>query len=136
MKKYIIDASVILNFLLGQSASIEKKFLETFERVKNKKAKLYSTHLLPLEIGNGLRYSLRDETLADEALRKFFALPIEYFELKTIHFSKILPLSYQFKTSFYDTSYHFLAKLLSGVFITCDASYYRKARKLGNIELF
>jgi len=45
-------------------------------------------------------------------------------------------MAYFLKTSFYDTSYHFLAKLLKRDFITCDTEYFKKAEKLGNIESF
>ena len=136
MTTYVLDASVVLNFLLGQSTSIEKKFVAVLKQVKDRKAKLFSSHLLPLEVGNGLRYSLSDEKLANEVLKKFLDLPIEFFPLKSAHFSKILQMAYFLKTSFYDTSYHFLAKLLKGDFITCDTEYFKKAKELGNIESF
>jgi len=45
-------------------------------------------------------------------------------------------MAYFLKASFYDTSYHFLAKLLKGDFITCDTEYFKKAKKLGNIKSF
>lgn len=135
MKAYILDASVVLNFLLGQSTSIERKFVAILKQTKNRKVKLFSTYLLPLEVGNGLRYSLSDEKLANEALQKFLDLPIEFFILKPAHYSKILQTAYFLKTSFYDTSYHFLAKLLKGIFFTCDAEYFKKAKSFGNIKL-
>jgi len=36
--------------------------------------------------------------------------------------------------SFYDASYHALAKKIGGVFITADNRYYDKAKVVGNIE--
>ncbi len=135
MIAYVLDASVVLNFLLGQNAATERNFMTILKEVENKKAKLFSTHLLPLEIGNGLRYSLGDEKLADEVLQKFLDLPIEFFVLKPAHFLKILQMAYFLKASFYDTSYHFLAKLLKGDFVTSDDNYFKKAKKLGNIKL-
>lgn len=135
MKVFILDASVILTFLLGENSSIEKKVINLFKKVKAKKAVLYSNDLLPLEVGNGLRYCLSDKKLAQEVLEKFLNLPIEFFDFKPAHYLKILQLSYQLKTSFYDASYHFLAKLLKGTFLTADSQYFRKAKKLGNIEL-
>ena len=135
MRVYILDASVVLNFLLGQSTAIEKKFVVILNQVKDKKAKLFSSYLLPLEVGIGLRYSLADEKLANEVLEKFLDLPVEFFILKPVHYLEILQMAYFLKTSFYDTSYHFLAKLLKGDFITCDANYFKKAEKFGNIKL-
>jgi len=135
MKSYVLDASVVLTFLLGKSPTVKKKFIPVLQEVKNNKAKIYSSYLLPLEIGNGLRYSLADNAMADEVLQKFLNLPIKYFVFSPAHYSRILQLSYLLETSFYDTSYHFLAKLLKGVFLTCDTEYFKKAKKFGNIKL-
>lgn len=135
MKNYILDASVILTFLLGKNPSVGRKFIRIFKQVESGKAKLYSSHLLPLEVGNGLRFSLSEKKLADEALGKFSNLPIELSVFSSPQLLKILELSYLFKTSFYDASYHFLAKLLTGTFLTCDSRYFRKAKEFGHIEL-
>ena len=135
MKTYVLDASVIISFLLEKNPRLEKKVIKILKEVKRGKARLYSSPLLPLEVGNGLRYSLADEQLAAEALEKFLDLPINFFSFTSPHYSKILKLSYLLKTSFYDTSYHFLAQLLKGVFLTCDQEYFKKAKSLGKIEL-
>jgi len=135
MKVYVLDASVVLTFLLGKNSSVEKNFIKFLNQAKTGRVKLFSSYLLPLEVGNGLRYSLEDEKLAIEVLEKFLKLPIEFFGFSEVHYIKILNLSYQFGTSFYDTSYHFLAKLLKGVFLTADKDYFKKARGFGCIKL-
>jgi len=135
MKIYVLDASVVLTFLLGKNQSLKNQFTKILKEVKNNKAKFYSSHLLPLEIGNGLRYSLANKVLADDIFQKFSNLPIEYSVFSPPQLAKIIQLSYLFETFVYDTSYHFLAKRLRGVFLTCDAKYFRKAEQLGNIKL-
>lgn len=135
MKIIVLDASVILNFLLEEKTPLKKKFSEILKQTEAGKAKLYSPYLLSLEVGNGLRFSFSDEALAGKVLQKFLALPIDFFVFSKAHYLKILQLSYLLDSSFYDTSYHFLAKLLKGVFLTCDEKYYKKAEKLGNIKL-
>ena len=40
------------------------------------------------------------------------------------------------KVSFYDASYHALAKAYEGTFITADKKYYEATKKEGNIKLF
>lgn len=135
MKSYILDASVILTFLLKSNPSVEKNFTKVLKEVKDKRAKLYSNYLLPLEIGNGLRFTIKDKVSADEAMQKFLDLPIKFFVFSSAHYGKILELSYLFKASFYDASYHFLAKLLKGTFLTCDTKYFKKAKDFGNIKL-
>jgi len=136
MKIYVLDASVILTFLLEKSSSTKKNFIKFLNQAKSGKIKLTSSYLLPLELGNGLRFSLRDEDLAKKVLENFLKLPIGYFVFSEIHYEKILALSYQLGTSFYDTSYHFLAKLLKGVFLTADKEYFEKAKNIGDIKLF
>ena len=135
MKIYVLDASVVLTFLLEKDSSLEKNFIKFLNQAKSGKVKFFSSYLLPLELGNGLRYSLKNEELAREVLEKFLKLPIEFFVFSEAHYLKILNLSYQFGTSFYDTSYHFLAKLLKGVFLTADKDYFKKARGFGCIKL-
>lgn len=53
MKFYVLDASAVLTFLLGKNPSVVRKFKSILSEIKNDKAKLYSTHLLPLEVGKG-----------------------------------------------------------------------------------
>jgi hypothetical protein len=68
-------------------------------------------------------------------LEKFSQLPIEFFSFKANHIKEILKLAYRFQTTVYDTAYHFLAKLLDGVFFTSDKDYFKKAKNLGSIVL-
>jgi len=46
----------------------------------------------------------------------------------------IFELMKNLSVSFYDASYHALAKKIGGVFITADNRYYDKAKVVGNIE--
>jgi len=135
MNFYILDASVVLTFLSEGKPSTVRNFQKILKETKDGKAKLCSTHLLPLEVANGLRFSLTDEELADETFEKLFNLPIDLITFSSPQLAKILKLSYRLKTSVYDTSYHFLAKLLPGTFLTSDATYFQKAKELGHIEL-
>ena len=135
MNDYILDASLVLTFLSEKKPSVAKEFEKILEEAKDGKARLCSTHLLPLEIGNGLRFSLKDEELAYESFKKVFNLPIDLVALSSSQLTKTLKLSFRFKTSFYDTSYHFLARVLKGTFLTCDAKYFKKAKEFGNIKL-
>jgi len=56
MKVYVLDASVVLTFLLGKNSSVEKNFIKFLNQAKTGRVKLFSSYLLPLEVGNGLRY--------------------------------------------------------------------------------
>jgi len=135
MEKYVLDASVTLVSLLGKNEKIAKKIKTLFEKVEKKEVEIYSSSLLPFEVGNGLRFTLFQEDLALEVFKKFLNLPINYFQFDKIHYEKILSFSFVLQTTFYDTSYHFLAKIFGGKFITLDKEYYKKAKNLGNIFL-
>lgn len=134
MNIYILDASVILSFLLSESKTVAHNIQLLLKEAQQNKNKLYSSCLLRLEVGNGLRYTIKEPEISKNAFSKFLVLPITYFDLTTIHYQKTLTLSYQLKTSFYDTSYHVLAQILSGIFLTCDNKYYQRAKNIGGIK--
>ncbi len=125
--KYVLDASVILTFLLGNNPTVNHRFPVLLQKASHNALKLYSTSFLPFEIGNGLRYTLNDPPFAQLIFDRFTQLPIT---LTTLH------LCYQLKTSFYDTSYHVLAQTLQATFITCNKKYYQKAKNLKSIRLW
>lgn len=135
MNTYVLDASVVVSLLLGKSNRAATETKRILKEAEKNQTKTYSLPLLIFEVGNSLRYALNDTLIADEPFQQFLDLPISYFELEEGHHLQILKQSYSLKTSFYDTSYHFLAQLLNGTFLTADQGYFKKARNLGSIEL-
>ncbi len=135
MNTYVLDASVVVNFLLGKDNRAAAEVRRVLKETEKGRTKAYSLALLVFEVGNSLRYALLDPLFADEPFRKFLDLPISYFELAEGHHLQILKQSYSLKTSFYDTAYHFLALLLDGTFLTADSDYFKKAKSLGSIRL-
>lgn len=135
MITYILDASTVLNFLMKPEYPATKEFAKIIRDAEDNKVELFSTNLLPLEVGNGLRYAFENENLAKEPLEAFLNLRISYISLNNTQYSETLRLSYQLKSTFYDTSYHILALFLKGVFLTSDEKYFNKAKELGSIKL-
>lgn len=135
MNKFILDASFILSTILELRPEAFKRLEEILQQTQQSEAQIYSLHLLPLEVANGLRFEIKNIEQAKIFLEKFYNLPIDYFSLSHTQVKEILTLSYKYKTSIYDSSYHFLALLLDGTFITCDRKYYQKAKKLKHIDL-
>lgn len=133
MISFIIDASVILKFLLREDKEIELVFTSLLRHARQKKCILLSSELLPLEVGNGMRFTVRDETLTTEAMRRFFRLPIGIVRLTGAQIHKAIALSYKYNTTVYDASYHVLALVRRGIFVTADTEYVKKADKLGSI---
>lgn len=129
-----MDASIILRFLLEDHSLTVKSMSALLRNAKKGKIALLSTNLLPLEVGNGLRFTLKDLTLADDVLGKFQKLPIEIVALTPIQIRKSLSLSYACSTTVYDTSYHVLAIGRNCTYMTADRQYYNRAKSLGKIE--
>lgn len=135
MKIYVIDASVILRTLSDKGGPADKFFRKLLTHQKKKRVHLYSIPYLLLEIANGLRFTLKESKFAEESLKECINLPIKYFPLTNSHIDKALQLSYQYKTTVYDSLYHVVAAFLDGIFLTCDAEYVSKAKGYGNIKL-
>ena len=136
MKKYVVDASIVLTALLSEDTKVASRFKLLLKNAKKKKIEIWSTSQLPVEVANGLRFSLTDVLQAREAFERFSLLPIQLFSITQIHTAEILKLSYQLQTTVYDTAYHYVAQLLEAIFLTCDEQYYKRAKELGGILLF
>ena len=136
MNIYILDASVIMRFVLDTQSEAHHLFSDLLSKKKRKDIQLIAPPLLQFEIANSLRFSIEDEAVSKDLLTKFFKLPISPFEMKISHFLSALKLSYQTRTTVYDAQYHIVAKAVGGVFLTCDAKYYKKAQHLGSVELW
>lgn len=134
MEIIVLDASVILGFLLGESSSVVKGVKTVFQKAKFGKTKIYGSLLLPLEVSNALKNKLIPEETA-KTYARFKKLAVIYQSFTHEDLEEIIKSSYQFGTTVYDTSYHYLAKMLDGTFITCDRNYFSKAKSWGNIKL-
>jgi predicted nucleic acid-binding protein len=133
MKKYLIDASVFLTAVLEPKSSVTSKLRQLFS---DPKVEIHSIYLVRLEFANGLRFSLKDADLASSAFEKFYSLPIKIFDMKSNHLLGTLNQAYVTKTTVYDASYHYAAKILNATFITVDKKYYTAASDLGDIVLW
>lgn len=130
----VLDASVILSFLLGESASIVKEVKNIAQKAKSNKTKVYESPLLLLAVGNALKHKLKPEK-AIKTYAHLKKLNIIYQSFTHEDLEEIIKASYQFNTTVYDTSYHYLAKILDGTFITCDRVYFQKSKSWGNIKV-
>jgi predicted nucleic acid-binding protein len=111
-------------------------FLDLAKKVRRKEAELFATAFFRHEVANGLRFSDKDKWEILGIWEKFMKLPITCIETERNLLGSIANLSRKLNTTVYDTSYHYLAMMFDGIFLTRDRSYYNKAKKLGNIECF
>lgn len=135
MKKYILDASVVLAVILESGEGLVEKVKDVFKASVKGKVKLSSSHFLKLEVANGIRFNEKDEAKAQKLYEGFFGLPIKFIDFNESLYKQSLQTAYDLGTTVYDTSYHILAKSQNAVFLTCDEKYYQKAKDLGGIEL-
>lgn len=135
MSKIVIDASVILGYLLQKNGKIVERTETLLKKFKKGEVEIHAPQLLFTEVANGLRFSLKDENSAASQFEKYAKLKINYPSFSEVQMKEIIKLSYKLRTTVYDTSYHFLAIMLNGTFLTCDKEYFVKAKHLGKIEL-
>ena len=133
MKMFVVDASVILGFLLENNPRVVEKVSTLLRDAKKQNVMLLSTNLLPLEVGNGLRFTLKDQVLADDLFVKFQKLPIEIVPLTAQQIRKSITFAYDCKTTVYDASYHVLAFARNIEYLTLDKDYFEKAKHVGRI---
>ncbi|MEK7497450.1 MAG: type II toxin-antitoxin system VapC family toxin [Patescibacteria group bacterium] len=131
MPNLVLDASFLVRALTDGNSEACARLKTIF----NKKNKVFSSPILPLEVANALRFSLTDSNVAKAIFAEFLELPIKVINLNDQQKKKIIDISYKTKTTVYDTSYHVLAKSQGATFLTCDVDYYKKAETLGDIEL-
>lgn len=130
--EYIVDASIVVNYLLNLDPKLANKIKALF---KNKDIKLYSHILLSYEITNTLRFSRPSRSSAQNALADYFNLPIDILGLKDNTLETALNISEEVGDTIYDACYHALALANNMTYITCDKRYYDRAKQLGSIEL-
>jgi|SRR3989339_1225139 len=135
MKRYVIDASVVLVGILESRKGLVEKTRSLFLMAKEDGCELISSQFLKIEVSNGIRFNERDVDKANRLLNGFFNLPINFVSLSKSLYEQSLSSSYKLGTTVYDTSYHILAKAQGATFLTCDEEYYKKAKSIGDIEL-
>lgn len=132
MKLVVPDASVLLKWVLPEE---DEPWVGEALRVRDDfeagRADLLVPSLWYYEAGNvlALHYaeSAWDRLAALVGLRLSVAEPSETWRAKTLDLTKTHGVT------FYDASYHALAMVHNGVFVTCDEKYLRKASVAGYI---
>jgi predicted nucleic acid-binding protein len=135
MNSFVFDASVVLGFLLQGKKEAAREIALLLEQAAANKLQIFSTPLLVFEVGNGLKYSSKDGFTAEGLMEAFADCSIEYIAFSKTQTVEILRLSQELNTTFYDTSYHYLALFQKTTLLTADEKYFNKGKELGNIKL-
>ena len=131
MKQYVIDTSVVMKYLTDKGSAAGVWLLKA---LKDKQTKLLSSDLFRFEVTNAIRYSPTSQENLPKQIMAVLSLPIKIVGVSDKGFSEIAKMAKENNTTVYDTSYHFLAISMDGIFVTCDRDYFQKSRHLGYIE--
>jgi predicted nucleic acid-binding protein len=132
MKLVVPDASVLLKWVLPEEGGPwVGEALRLRDGFETGRADLLVPSLWYYEAGNGLALhyaeSAADRLAVLVGLRLSIAEPNEMWRVKTLDLAKTHGVT------FYDASYHALAILHNGVFVTSDEKYLRKTSAAGYI---
>lgn len=128
---HIIDASVILKWILSDEIHYENA-LRILNDAVDREIILYIPEHTYTEVANIL--AMKGYEDIGERLYHFFDKGLLMSPGHTIaQTKKTTEIMRQYKgVSFYDATYHAMAIIRHGTFITADAKYYQKTKKLGH----
>lgn len=134
MERYVVDASVILKWVLGEEQESDQdlalKLLDTWAAGI---AEFVAPSLWQYEVGNFLGRELRDEAI--EKMNLLLDLGIQSVDLSNTIIERCFAWMEQHAVTFYDASYLAVAFEIQGTLITADDKFCRKMGKVGRICL-
>ena len=134
MERYVIDASVILKWVLGveqeSDQSIASKLLDTWAAGITD---LVAPSLWQYEVGNFLGRELQGEAI--EKMTLLLDLGIQSVDLNNTIIERCFTWMEQHAVTFYDASYLAVAFEIQGTLVTADEKFCRKMRNVGRICL-
>ena len=128
----VVDASVVLQWLLGEPSTGSKEILEAH---LNGSEPLVAPELLHYEVANVLATKIKltsDE--ASELFDNFLDLQIETYSLGADEYRASLDLAQRYRLTVYDASYLALASALHVNLVTADKRFAGRASKLKLVE--
>lgn len=134
INKMILDSSVIFKWFYEEEGS--DKARQIYRDIKERKILLSLPRLLYYEIGNVFLnhkpYSSEKIAVSCEILK---ILPATFYDFDYFEWQQIIEKSHQYRLSFYDCAYVFLAQKLHIELITADKKLFDKTKKLGFVKL-
>lgn len=125
------DASVILKWCLTENEADRDKAVAIRQASLSGRAQLWVPSLWRFEAGNIL--IRRRPAEANELLSLCEASGLREIEPSREWQATTVRLAVEYGVSFYDASYHALALVHAGTFVTSDARFIAKAKKAGRL---
>lgn len=121
------DASVLLKWVLPEPERDTEQALALREAAIEKRIVLAVPPLWLYEVGNTLARRYPDN--AEALLQMLRAGPLSAIAPSRAWLTRALELTIEYGVTFYDASYHALAIVSRGVFVTADERYVRNTSK-------
>lgn len=133
-KRIIIDNSVLLKTVFEEDDSDFVRQL--IDLHMSKQLTLLAPPVLYFEFLNALSKNLKDTEQVKTTLKKYFRFGIAIIDATYGYLEEGIRAACENKdVSYYDSSYHALAKDMDGIFLTADKKYYDVMKDQGNIQL-
>jgi predicted nucleic acid-binding protein len=134
MKNYVVDASVILKWVVGNKRESDyEKAVALLETWTKGDIELSAPILWQYEVGNFLGRSLQDEAM--DTMSLLLNLNIKNVVLSNDMINRCFSWMRQKKVTFYDVSYLAAASEIKGTLITADEKFTDEMRKTNRICL-
>jgi predicted nucleic acid-binding protein len=134
MKIYVVDASVMLKWVLGQEMEPDQdKANRLLQNWMAGRLELAAPSLWHYEVGNVLGRQLADE--ADKKMALLFNLHIKSLDPTPNIYAHCFAWMKEFGVTFYDASYLALALELNGALVTADTKFFQQMQSNHRIHL-
>jgi len=135
LKQVVLDASILVKIILPEKSeeNIEQA-LSLFESFSRKKLTIILPSFWSYEVGNVLLRKL-SEQLFEEKFKFLLSRSFEIYSFNVLENLTIGKFARLHNVSFYDASYHLLAKFTDSIFVTADKIYFQKFKKDKNLAL-
>jgi predicted nucleic acid-binding protein len=134
MKKYVVDASVILKWIIGnERESDHEKAMAILETWTEGDVELSAPILWQYEVGNFLSRRIQDEAM--DKMNLLLNLNIRNVTLTNAMVSRCFAWMRQKRITFYDASYLAAAFEIHGTLITADEKFEGEMGKTNRICL-
>lgn len=135
LNQVVLDASILIKIILPEGSEENiKQALSLFEKFSKKKLTIILPSFWSYEVGNILTRKL-SEDLFEEKFKFLLNQPFQIYSFNILENITIGKFAKLYKASFYDASYHLLAKFTDSIFITADRKYFKKFERDKNIIL-
>jgi predicted nucleic acid-binding protein len=134
-KSLVIDTSVLVKFFLNEDGA--DVVYNLMEMRKDCEVTIFATPMIVYEFLNVLAKTFGDSSSVMDAYCKFKEFNIGLIDPDDKFIDEaVCSVCKDYSLSYYDASYHALAKDMGAVFLTADKKYYDAMKGKGNIVFF